>query len=130
LLRHSPQRSLLAGSAAFFSGIDDRTYGTPTDLPWGCDFGDGVLRHPVQLYEAIVMVLFLCLFVFLLRREFRIATRAGFHFFVGTYAAQRFIWEFIKPYGTVLGPFNLFHVICVILIGYAWSYGRNELRYG
>jgi phosphatidylglycerol---prolipoprotein diacylglyceryl transferase len=37
----------------FFSGIEDRTYGTPTDLPWGYDFGDGILRHPVELYEAV-----------------------------------------------------------------------------
>ena len=26
--------------------------------------------------------------------------------------AQRFLWEFLKPYQTLLGPFNLFHFIC------------------
>ncbi|MCA9606273.1 MAG: prolipoprotein diacylglyceryl transferase [Myxococcales bacterium] len=26
-------------------------YGAPTDLPWGIDFGDGIARHPNQLYE-------------------------------------------------------------------------------
>lgn len=26
--------------------------GIPTDLPWGLDLGDGVPRHPTQLYEA------------------------------------------------------------------------------
>jgi hypothetical protein len=36
----------------FLAGIDDFTYGTPTALPWGHDFGDGVPRHPVQLYES------------------------------------------------------------------------------
>lgn len=25
--------------------------GTATDLPWGIDFGDGISRHPTQLYE-------------------------------------------------------------------------------
>lgn len=113
----------------FFSGIADRTYGTPTTLPWGHDFGDGVPRHPVQLYEALAMVLFLVVFVALLRRRHRLATRAGFHFFIGSYAAQRFAWEFIKPYGTVLGPFNLFHLICAGLLGYALIYGRRELRH-
>ena len=34
------------------------TYGTPTALPWGVDFGDGVPRHPVQLYEAATMAAF------------------------------------------------------------------------
>ena len=33
----------------FFAGLDDYTYGTPTSLPWGVDFGDGIPRHPVQL---------------------------------------------------------------------------------
>lgn len=114
----------------FFAGVDDRTYGTPTELPWGHDFGDGILRHPVQLYEAIAMVIFLAVFVPLLRGGFRLATCAGFYFFVGAYAAQRFLWEFIKPYGTLIGPFNLFHLICVGLLGYAWGYGRAELRHG
>lgn len=27
-------------------------FGAPTELPWGMDFGDGVHRHPNQLYEA------------------------------------------------------------------------------
>ena len=36
----------------FFAGLPDYTYGTPTDLPWGVDFGDGIARHPVQLYES------------------------------------------------------------------------------
>ena len=28
----------------FFTGLDDHTYGTATRLPWGVDFGDGILR--------------------------------------------------------------------------------------
>ena len=35
----------------FLSGLADRTYGVATALPWGVDFGDGVARHPTQLYE-------------------------------------------------------------------------------
>ena len=35
------------------------------------------------------------------------------------YAAQRFCWEFFKPYTPVLGPLNLFHLVCLGLIGYA-----------
>jgi len=35
----------------FLSGLADHTYGNPTSLPWGVDFGDGVARHPTQLYE-------------------------------------------------------------------------------
>ena len=43
----------------YLSGIEDNTYGLPTALPWGHDFGDGILRHPVQLYESLSMLFFL-----------------------------------------------------------------------
>src|SRR5207248_768722 len=32
----------------FFTGLSDNTYGIPTALPWGVDFGDGIRRHPVH----------------------------------------------------------------------------------
>ena len=35
----------------FLAGLEDGTFGVATDLPWGIDFGDGVHRHPTQLYE-------------------------------------------------------------------------------
>jgi len=35
----------------FLAGLADGTYGNPTALPWGVDFGDGIPRHPTQLYE-------------------------------------------------------------------------------
>jgi prolipoprotein diacylglyceryltransferase len=37
----------------FLAGLEDGTYGVPTDLPWGIDFGDGIPRHPTQLYEIL-----------------------------------------------------------------------------
>ena len=39
----------------FLTGLSDNTYGTPTSLPWGVDFGDGIRRHPTQLYEIIFL---------------------------------------------------------------------------
>jgi hypothetical protein len=111
----------------FLAGLDDQTYGTPTALPWGHDFGDGVQRHPVQLYESLGMVAFLGVYFYLLRRGHPLATRAGFYLFVGVYAGQRFLWEFLKPYGTILGPLNLFHMVSLWLIAYAVLFGRREL---
>lgn len=35
----------------FLAGLQDDTYGNPTRLPWGMDFGDGLPRHPTQLYD-------------------------------------------------------------------------------
>lgn len=110
----------------FLAGLDDMTYGTPTGLPWGVDFGDGVIRHPVQLYESLTMAVFLGVFVTLVRRGSEPVLRTGFYLFVGVYAAQRFLWEFLKPYGTVIGPFNLFHLISIALIAYALIFARRE----
>ena len=91
----------------------------PTALPWGHDFGDGILRHPVQLYESFSLAGFLIAALVLIGRHNRFFMRHGFYLLVFFYAAQRFAWEFLKPYGSVLGPFNLFHFICCGLMVYS-----------
>ena len=113
----------------FLSGIEDQTYGTPTPLPWGHDFGDGILRHPVQLYESFAMTAFLLTALVLIGRRNRFFMGNGFYLMVLFYAGQRFIWEFLKPYGAVAGPFNLFHFICLALVVYSLAMmGRNNER--
>jgi phosphatidylglycerol:prolipoprotein diacylglycerol transferase len=103
----------------FLAGLDDYTYGTSTSLPWGVDFGDGIHRHPVQLYESLSMAGFALFFVWLLRRRPKIAAVDGFYLFVGFYGAQRFVWEFLKPYPVIAGPVNLFHLAAGALVLYA-----------
>jgi phosphatidylglycerol---prolipoprotein diacylglyceryl transferase len=103
----------------FFAGLADYTYGTPTGLPWGVDFGDGVARHPVQLYEALAMAAMWVLLLVKLARRDRFWLANGFYLVAGWYGLQRFVWEFFKPYATVAGPFNLFHLVCLGLVVYA-----------
>ena len=103
----------------FFSGLDDQTYGIATTLAWGRDFGDGILRHPVQLYESFTMAAFLAVALVLLGRRQPFFMANGFYLLVLVYGGQRFVWEFFKPYGTLIGPFNLFHFICVGLVIYS-----------
>lgn len=103
----------------FAGGLEDFTYGTPTTLPWGVDFGDGVARHPVQLYESAAMLGFLALFAPQLRRRQEVVLRCGFYLFTGWYAAQRFVWEFLKPYPDVLGQLNLCQLGCLALFVYS-----------
>lgn len=104
----------------FLSGLEDQTHGTATALPWGHDFGDGILRHPVQLYESFAMAGFLAVALAMLARRQPFFMANGFYLLVGFYGAQRFLWEFLKPYGAVLGPFNLFHFICAGLVIYSF----------
>ncbi len=111
----------------YLAGLEDMTYGTPTALPWGVDFGDGVPRHPVQLYESAAMAVFLVAFIWATRRNSATVLRVGFYVFIGVYAGQRFLWEFLKPYGTIVGPFNLFHLLSAALVAYAVLYARREM---
>lgn len=103
----------------FFSGMTDHTYGTITSLPWGIDFGDGKLRHPVQLYESASMILFASAIILILHKSPDYIIQYGFYLCVGFYAIQRFIWEFLKPYAIVIGDLNIFHIVCLILITYS-----------
>ena len=103
----------------YFAGVDDFTFGTPTALPWGHDFGDGIPRHPVQLYEGAAMAAFAVFYVAAGRLRDPFVIENGFYLAIGFYAIQRFAWEFIKPYGAVIGPFNLFHLLSLALLAYA-----------
>ena len=75
------------------SGTWDLTYGTPTSLPWGWDYGDGIPRHPTAAYEMIGVALLWAGTV-----AWRNAPRgARFAAFLLGYCALRFLLEFLKP---------------------------------
>jgi len=79
----------------FLSGLEDKTYGTATGLPWGIDFGDGITRHPTQLYEIAFM---LAIGIYLLLRARRPYPNGYlFRLFIFSYLLFRFMVEFIKP---------------------------------
>src|SRR3569623_2520204 len=87
----------------FFAGLKDETFGTPTSLPWAVDLGDGIGRHPVQLYESAAMLAFLGVYLAALARRAGWTRTRAFYLFILFYAAQRFVWEFLKPYPRLLG---------------------------
>lgn len=101
-----------------FAGLPDGTYGIPWRGPLAVDLGDGVARVPVQILESASMAVFLMLLLWGLwgRRSF--ALNEGFYWLAAWYGAQRFAWEFFKPYPHLVGPFNVFHVLCAGLVAY------------
>jgi prolipoprotein diacylglyceryltransferase len=92
------------------AGLADDTYGMRTTLPWGIDFGDGIRRHPTQLYEIV----FLLVLAFLLHRFNKRPHREGatFRIFLAAYLAWRLLIDFIKPQPTLWG-LNLIQWACV-----------------
>jgi prolipoprotein diacylglyceryltransferase len=43
----------------FLTGIYEETYGIPTDSVFGMHLGDQYLRHPVALYEIVLILLWM-----------------------------------------------------------------------
>lgn len=79
----------------FLTGLEDHTAGVATALPWGVNFGDGIARHPAQLYEVLFV---LALGAFLWRRMQKpYAAGEIFKFFMVAYSAFRFLCDFLKP---------------------------------
>lgn len=119
---------LIVGTAigrigCFLTGLSDKTYGIATTLPWGVDFGDGIPRHPTQLYEILFL---LCLIIFLKFRS-RYQRQAGdlFKFYLIAYLGFRFLIDFIKPdFHPILGM-SAIQIACVLAIIY---YRRSIIK--
>jgi phosphatidylglycerol---prolipoprotein diacylglyceryl transferase len=106
----------------FLSGLPDGTYGTPSTLPWAVNFGDGIPRHPTQLYESAVMA---AVAVILGRLTWR-PHREGdvFKLFMVTYFALRVVVDAIKPEVRILlGLSSLQWASVAVLIYY-----RHDVR--
>jgi phosphatidylglycerol---prolipoprotein diacylglyceryl transferase len=101
----------------FLTGLSDHTYGIATSLPWGVDFGDGIPRHPTQLYEIVFCILLAGALILRMRRPWREGEL--FRLLMLGYFSWRFCVEFIKPRETYWGlsPIQItsFVVACVAL---------------
>ncbi len=108
----------------FLDGLPDHTYGIVTTLPWGIDFGDGIHRHPTQLYE----VLFLVSLAFWLRRPVR---REGdrYRTFLAAYLTFRLAVDFLKP-GVAFAGLTCLQWACAIGILTYWRDIRFILSAG
>jgi hypothetical protein len=111
-----------------FAGLPDNTYGAPSSLPWAVDLGDGIGRHPVQIYESLAMAAFLGAYLWGLERRAPWAMRRGFYVFAAWYGAQRFVWEFLKPYPRLIFGLDLFQLVALGLVTYGWIWFVRDQR--
>ena len=95
----------------FLTGLADNTHGIATSLPWAVDYGDGVARHPTQLYEVGFLLL---LALWLRWRQGRPHLNGDlFRGFMLLYLAFRLAVEFIKPYPTPYLGLTAIQVACI-----------------
>lgn len=100
----------------FLTGLDDHTYGSPSSLPFAVDFGDGIPRHPTQLYDIALLTL-LGILLLLIRRPITARWPAGgalFRIFLATYLLYRFASEFIKPVAKPLLGLSVIQWACLV----------------
>ena len=89
--------AMIIGRLGCFSmGVYEETYGVATTLPWGMQLGDGLLRHPVCLYE-IFFLLLLWWWLSFINKRYELINGARFQLFMIAYLLFRFLLDFIKP---------------------------------
>jgi prolipoprotein diacylglyceryltransferase len=107
----------------FLTGLADDTYGVATTLPWGVDFGDGVARHPTQLYEIAFLGVLAAALAWRARRPYPRGDL--FKRFMAAYLGWRLAIDFLKPaHASVLG-LSAIQIACVA--GLAW-YAPHLIR--
>jgi phosphatidylglycerol---prolipoprotein diacylglyceryl transferase len=100
----------------FIAGLADDTFGNPTALPWGFDFGDGIRRHPTQLYD----ILFAAGAWMLLRRWRPVLARESgleFKLMLSGYLLWRLFIDALKPVPYAYpGGLSGLQLICLVAL--------------
>jgi prolipoprotein diacylglyceryltransferase len=107
----------------FLTGLPDHTYGTPTRLPWGVNFGDSIPRHPTQLYEIAFLTCLAALLWWFVRRPH--SNGDVFKAFMVGYMGFRLLVDFLKPEATLAGLSSIQWAATLMLV----YYGRDVRRW-
>ena len=113
--------ALFIGRIGCFSmGIAEPTYGNETTFFTGMDLGDGLLRHPIALYEMLFMIL---LFIFFQKIKNKTLINGDrFKLFMVLYFLFRFLVEFLKPYEPLFLNLSSIQWSAIFIFGYYWKF--------
>lgn len=91
-------------------------FGRETSLPWGVNFGDGIFRHPTEIYEIIFLVILFVYFNLKLRQK----PKEGVLFdqFMIAYFFYRFVIEFIRVEPKIFLNLTMFQYLSLLVIFY------------
>ena len=104
----------------FLSGTNEFTYGKETASIFGMDLGDGILRHPIALYELVFLVL---LAIVLKRMQKKKKLKSGelFQWFMIAYFSFRFFIEFLKPNEFFILGLSSVQILCIVCLIYYYK---------
>ncbi|MEO7045649.1 MAG: prolipoprotein diacylglyceryl transferase family protein [Ferruginibacter sp.] len=114
--------ALIIGRIGCFSmGVYEETYGIPTKFFTGTNLGDGLLRHPVSLYEIVFLIL-LWIGLVKLEKKVTLADGARFKIFMIAYILYRFFQDFIKPSYIVVAGLSTMQLTAILGLIYYYRY--------
>ena len=102
----------------FLAGIKEFTYGVETSSFLGMDLGDGLLRHPIALYEIAFLVLLFILIRGIQQSRNTMESGTSFKIFMIAYFAFRFCIEFLKPNTFFFLGLSSIQILCLICFIY------------
>ncbi len=116
--------ALIIGRIGCFSmGVYEQTYGIETYFFTGMDLGDGILRHPIMLYEMLFLVVLIIFFTwFEKHRNTNYLNGDAFKMFMLFYFSFRFITEFLKPYHPIFLDLSIIHWCVIFLYIYYYQF--------
>jgi prolipoprotein diacylglyceryltransferase len=116
---------VIGRTGCHLAGLTDGTHGLPSALPWAIDFGDGIPRHPVNLYEILLLGA-TALLILQLEKKQPLPNGMRFQVFMTAYLGWRFLVEFIKPVwvwpGTGLSTIQMAALAGLIYYRKVWLY--------
>lgn len=116
----------------FLTGPQDHTFGAASSMPWAMDFGDGVRRHPLPLYEILFLILLAGWLMHVAHRKH--VNGDVFKMFMCAYMGWRFAVEFIKDRDPILLGVTAIQWSCVGVLAFyvpdirRWIHVARTLR--
>ncbi len=89
-------------------------HGVATGLPWGVDFGDGIRRHPTQVYETIFHASAAAVLAILQRRG--LFQGQLIKIYILAYLSYRFATEFLRPEPILALGLTSYQWACLLLV--------------
>jgi len=108
-------------------GIFEETYGTTTSFFTGMNLGDGIMRHPVTLYEIGFLIL-IWIGLINLEKRHQLVEGGRFKIFMIAYLLFRFFLDFIKPHYTFNVGLSTIQIVCLIRLTYYYRYIFNPKK--